>query len=611
LNAILTTAGALAGKELFKKAAIDVYQFIVQQTGRKIKQWNTDRQIEKLYQQIGQVRKVKTIWQIDKAVDLLDFYCDSQVILNDKRCKVSKLSDFKTKDNILIQGIAGQGKSILLRYLCSVELGRGEYIPIFLELRRVSQSYTLKDRIFIAFKSLKLDIDDEIFTALAASGKIVLLLDAFDEVPDDLKSRVLTEIEDLIATKPNIRVIITSRPHQDIRFSNYFNVVVLDNLQGDEYKNVIKKLAHNPVLADTLIEHIANQARHIVDLLCTPLMVTLLVLSYKSYKQLPAKLSDFYDSLFQALLQRHDGTKPGFTRKRSCALDDSQYRQVFETLCILAKRKGQQSFNGEQIYSLSQQALQQCDLQANPSSYIDDIVKITCLVVRDGEEYRFIHKTVQEYYTASYIRKKPESWAVKLYKRLQNNVFKWREELEFLSEIDSYRYNKYLLLPVILNILNLKIADLDRLFEDVELPNNSEFLSSFAIRILRVDNNSEGIYFMNEANILQIYDFLDINYRDIIHNIILGIKRAGPKIREIIKPINMKETVGMIFYSDNKITFLEKDSSFYIGDLEKMGLAHELSSSIRSEYKRTFCKAQEILKSTKDEENSSLLEGLL
>ena len=40
-------------------------------------------------------------------------------------------------------------------------------------------------------------------------------------------------------------------------------------------------------------------------------------------------------------------------------------------------------------------------LIASPQEYLDDIVKITCLIIRDGEEYRFIHKTVQEYYTSS------------------------------------------------------------------------------------------------------------------------------------------------------------------------------------------------------------------
>jgi hypothetical protein len=602
LSAILASAGTLAGKALFKKVVLDVYQFLSTHTNRKIKQWNTERQIENLYQQIGQVRKVKTIWQVDKAVDLIDFYCDSHVILDKNRCIVSKLSDFKTKDNILIQGIAGQGKSILLRYLCSMELTRGEYIPIFLELRRVSQSETLKDRIFTAFESLRLTIDDEIFDALAATGKIVLLLDAFDEVPDDLKSRVLTEIEDLIATKPNIRVIVTSRPHQDIRFSNYFNVVLLDNLHGNEYKNVIKKLAFGQTWSDTLIEHIENQAKHIVDLLCTPLMVTLLVLSYKSYKQLPAKLSDFYDSLFQTLLQRHDGTKPGFTRIRSCAFDDGQYRQVFEALCILAKKTRQQSFSNESIYSLSQQAIQQCTLKASPSSFVDDIVKITCLLLRDGEEHRFIHKTVQEYYTASYIRKKPEAWAVDFYRRIQKGDSSqlWQQEIEFLSEIDSYRYNKYYLLPMIYDLLGIQENDLTVHNGEIESLSALHLSSKLYVGVKWEENNKIGnLHCLHNKGINYIgWKIVMDNIHSIWPALTLSIRRAKTKLRELKDYTNELET--------------EDHASYYlINDLIKMGIAPELSSIISGESLKIFRKGQAIWDSTKNEENPSLLEGLV
>lgn len=130
MNALLSTTATLAGKKLFKKLVIDLYQFLVQQTGRKVKQWNTERQIDKIYRQIGQVRKVKTIWQIDRAVDLMEFYCDSHVMLKKERCKITKLSDFgQSRDNILIQGIAGQGKSIFLRYICSVNSPGGSTFP--------------------------------------------------------------------------------------------------------------------------------------------------------------------------------------------------------------------------------------------------------------------------------------------------------------------------------------------------------------------------------------------------------------------------------------------------------------------------------------------------
>ena len=100
------------------------------------------------------------------------------------------------------------------------------------------------------------------------------------------------------------------------------------------------------------------------------------------------------------------------------------------------RRQGNKLLLGESIYSLSQQALEQYYLKDSPSSFIDDIVKITCLIIRDGEEYRFIHKTVQEYYTASYIKKKPEHWAMEFYNRFMNSDahFAWDQELEFYQK---------------------------------------------------------------------------------------------------------------------------------------------------------------------------------
>ncbi|MCO6436900.1 MAG: NACHT domain-containing protein [Phycisphaerae bacterium] len=265
-----------AGKVLFKKVVGEVYAAISKNAGTKIKQWNTDSKIDKLYSNIAKIRKVKTIWQLDKAVDLNEFYCDSHVEIGQKRTKVHSLADLGPKENFLIQGIAGQGKSILLRYLCCNELALGQYIPLFLELRRIGESHNLRERIFAALKTLKLDLDDALFDILANSGRLLLLLDAFDEVPDKLKNSVLTDIEDLAQDHERLRIIVTSRPNNHIEMSSHFTVVRLSNLKGSEYKTVIHKLSEGEKWADTLIKHIESRARHLKELLCTPLMVTLL-----------------------------------------------------------------------------------------------------------------------------------------------------------------------------------------------------------------------------------------------------------------------------------------------------------------------------------------------
>ncbi|MFH1071640.1 MAG: NACHT domain-containing protein [Candidatus Glassbacteria bacterium] len=607
MSPMVTAGGALVGKELFIKLVLDLYQFIGRKTGQKLKQWNTQRQIESLYKHIGQVRKVKTIWQIDKAVDLADFYCDLHVTLDGKRKKITQLADFETQENVLIQGIAGQGKSILLRYLCSVELSRGEYIPLYLELRKVSAQHGLKDRIYIEFKSLGLDVDDVLFDALADSGKILLLLDAFDEVPDDLKTTVLTAIEDLVASKKKLRVIVTSRPYQNIQMSSHFTVVALDNLRGNEYSEVISKLASGQEWANNLNRHIKTTARHIQDLLCTPLMVTLLVMSFKSYQKLPSKLSDFYDSLFETLLRRHDGTKPGFTRKRGCDLDDSEYRQVFEALCIHAKKTGKQSFNRQSIYKIAQDALKVTNLQAKPSVYIDDIVKITCLLLRDGEEHRFIHKTVQEYYTASFIQKKPELWSRKFYNRMwkSSDYQAWGQELGFLSEIDSYRYNKYYQLPAILAFLGIQEQDLESSEKHIRLPDATSVLNSIVICFTSMNKDTYTIRYilMDDANFLS---HRIVNR--IVHGgskiISLAITRAGSKLP--------KYDFDKLIIGPERTRWLESsDKVVLLSALIKIGVAQEVAAIVKSECEKLFNLAKSIHKSLTVEENPSLLDGLI
>jgi len=82
------------------------------------------------------------------------------------------------------------------------------------------------------------------------------------------------------------------------------------------------------------------------------------------------------------------------------------------------------------------------------SNYIDDIVRITCLLLKDGEEYRFIHKSVQEYYSAAFIAHSAEPIARQFYDYLLLNInylVNWSQEIEFLSEIDRFRVSKYFL----------------------------------------------------------------------------------------------------------------------------------------------------------------------
>lgn len=441
----MLTAGTLLGRQAFKKAVVALEPLVAKKTRVFIQELLNDAKLKDFYERLSQVRNVKTLAQLDKSVDVMDFYCDSHVYIAGKRKKINSVSDFPRDRCILIQGIAGQGKSIFLRYLCSVELMKGDVIALFLELRKINSGESLIEFIIRSLAELDVIVDKTMLNDLLKSGRLLILLDAFDELREDLKRSICVELDGLVARISKLRMVITSRPNSGLEMSSRIVVAKLSDLENQEYQKVIYKIADNLEVAEQLIAQVEAHKGGIKNLLITPLLVTLLVIQFKSYQVLPDQLSGFYESLLQVLLQRHDGVKLGFKRNRNCKLNDYKFRQLFEAFCFQSKSPRFQSLNEVTIRKLSEQAAKKLKIQEDASLFIDDVVDVTCLIVRDGNEYRFIHKSVQEYYAASYIKQLSDVLANELYETLFSAPYGsfFRQELSFLKEIDAYRYYKH------------------------------------------------------------------------------------------------------------------------------------------------------------------------
>ena len=463
-----STIAGVASTKILSNVVDDLYTFLKQRATLNINKRNVQRKLPTLVSRMQNVRLVKTLWQVDTAVDVQSFYCDSHVILpatrnrNRRRRKIDVVSDFGRRRDIAVRGIAGQGKSIFIRHLCIKEFEAGQIIPVFIELRRIQKNETLLNHISRFLDILDLPIDDKLFKILLQSGKFIFFLDGFDEVLEGDKPRILNELENLATASENARFLVTSRPNTAIEMSPFFDVFTLDDLRGKEYQAVIRKLTDSLDYANTLIRTIAAHKANVAELLCNPLLVTLLLISYKSFQKLPERLSDFYESIFYVLLRRHDGTKPGFIRSRRCAINDNQYREVFDALCFESKKAVDFHFNYQQVCELVDKSIHRANLNEDADNYLRDIKDVTCLILEEGGEYRFIHKSVQEYYAACFIRNRPEDSSRRFYSAClvdYSTAQRWQQELGFLAEIDQYRYNKHYLIPLCHKFLNVDNDD--------------------------------------------------------------------------------------------------------------------------------------------------------
>lgn len=469
--------------EPIKKGITDIYEVLKRKSISSVEKWRAEKGIEDLYLQVKAIRSVKTIWQIDKPVDLKDFYVPPHIKVDNERIKISSIDDMPDSNCILIEGIAGQGKSMLMRYLCSQELLEGHRIPIFIELRKLKNNETIFSYVSKYFDILGLQLSHDSFIDLLRDGRLSIYLDGFDEINPDINNRITEEIEHLCLSQKGCKILITSRPLQTIRTLACLDVFQLDKLIKLEYKEVVYKISETREYAESLIKTVDSHTHDIKGILCTPLFVTLLVISYKSYQQIPEQLSDFYDSLFRVLLQRHDGTKPAYVRPRKTKLNDTKFRDGFEIFCYLSKKHKKQSLTNEEALTTARESLQKSSISAESIDFINDISNVTCLIVNEGDEWRFIHKSIQEYFTASHIRNMPEVKAQKVYTELAKRFRQdWATELTFLSEIDEYRYAKYFFIPCVKKIIG-NPSNFDGAPPKVNISQVKAILGSYKIRL--------------------------------------------------------------------------------------------------------------------------------
>ena len=437
----------------------DIYEGAKGVVGGNFKKWRASGYPSKLAKKIAAADKVKTIWSPEKDISLLSIYYPSKVILDAKKKTIKTIDDFNI-NNLVIDGIVGQGKSIFLRYLCLQELtgnGTGR-IPLFLELRTVMPGKTLKDHLLLNLEKLDIDINDEVFDYLMESGKIALLLDGFDELPDNLVSQSISEIEFLVERYPELKVVITSRPDNEIQKSRLFTVVKIAKLEKSDFDDFLKKLSIPPFRRAEIIDALKKSPREVFDLINTPLMLTLLVMVYESEKEIPSELPEFFEKLFHTVFTKHDKLKAGFNRAHHCGLSERKLQELFEAFCFMVLQNGfSRSLTADQFFESFSQALgYTTDCECKQDDFKKDITKVACLMLEEGFDLTtFLHKSICEYYGAGFIKRSSSDIAELFYSAARERYQHWEEVLYFLQKIDPYRSAKYFFIPVNESILEL------------------------------------------------------------------------------------------------------------------------------------------------------------
>ncbi len=460
MSKIVSLGSAIAAKKALENIVDDLYFYSKGNIKRKIGKWKTTKKIDTLYKNIRSIRKVKTIIQLEKEVDLTKFYYPSKVKSGNELLIINEIDDFPYKGNIVLRGIIGQGKSIFFRYLTCRELTKGVAIPLFIELRKLKKELSLIDNILREIDTYGLNVDEELFDFLSSQGKLIIFFDAFDEVADDIRQDVIVDIENLCKKYEKLRIFVSTRPNSGIETSPFFRVFDLSHLIGDEYEAVISKMSHNDEIASKLCKSVEKTG--VASLLNTPLMVALLLFRFRIDQTIPENTKAFYDELFMLMIRRHDKSKGGFMRPRKSEMSDFEMLSSFNAVSFYTRTEKTGVFTSKEFVDYSKKALDMLSLDKRKAEdFCMDVIDNTCLILEEGGECRYIHKSVQEFHAACFVRELPEQSGQTFYMKMLTEWRKWEQELYFLSLIDEYRYVKYFEIPDIVEVtkkLNINIG---------------------------------------------------------------------------------------------------------------------------------------------------------
>lgn len=320
-----------------------------------------------------------------------------------------------------------------------------------------------------------------------------MLMDAFDEIDPALTRLAIDDIETICGKYPDtLQIIITSRPDADIQRSSRFRVCKLAPLGATDHLPFLKKICAEKEQADSLMKVLQSSSTEIRDLLTTPLMLTLLVILYKSLQTVPDTVPKFYEELFDVLFYRHDHSKPGFRRKRFTQLDDSKIKKLFSAFCFYVRLEGLGVLTSAQLNTCVAQANKACNESVDAEKFRDEITKTVCLIQQDGFEYAFIHKSVTQYYAASFVRGSSDEFAAKFYQLAAKPGQSWDLELRFLAQIDTYRYTRLHEMPLLRSIAMALNYSFDLYDESAESRLNDHLSRKISLVMLGIKGEEPG-----------------------------------------------------------------------------------------------------------------------
>jgi hypothetical protein len=436
----------------------------------------------------------------DKFMSTKTFlYRDENIPFYDTFYPISLKNHAKTKQFMLLNellesspcaniiGLAGSGKTMMMRHFFLSCIESHYRIPIYLELRNLN--HFEGDIIQLIEHSIfnnRLSPGRKILERLMGTGKFIFLLDGFDEIFSNKINKVTNDLDDLLDKYPKNSFVISSRAGSGIESMPRFNNFYVQPLNKNELPAFIDKvLGHKEAnLSKSIKDMIKSEdSKNYVSFLTNPLLFSMFILTYNSYPELPKRKSKFYWNVYDTLSTKHDSkTKRGaYQHERRAKLQNDELEEILKWLSYISIFEGYYNFDEQYLTTKLQQIKHQLNYKARTIDLIHDLTVALGILVIDGIYYRFPHKSLQEYFCSRLIQGQTQENSRKIYQSKFNQMVKATKGgtenfWNLCLENDKHNFIQHFLLYYLNRFLELfraddKIENLRRFYKESGLGN--------------------------------------------------------------------------------------------------------------------------------------------
>ncbi|KAB2918746.1 MAG: NACHT domain-containing protein [Bacteroidetes bacterium] len=328
----------------------------------------------------------------------------------------------KKENYITIIGAAGSGKSMLMVNIFHCCIKENFKIPLLIELRNLKyHKLSLSTYIKEVILNNKIKSNDTFLNRSLENGQFVFLLDGYDEISSEEVDKVAYEIEFFVDMFPKNQFVLTTRPGTNAERIKRFNNWIVDSLDNQQIALFITqqvKLMNGTVSKNKILEDVFKvENNQFLHFLKNPLLLSMFIFVYRYNPELPKTKSKFYQNVIDTLFTKHDSITKGDSYLHD--LKSKLSREEIEiTLCWFSYASFFDeffSFDEPYFNDLIKKIKTQLGFKFNDDDFLYDLKVNMSILVQDGLELKFPHRSLQEYFAAALISKQSDEIKQRIY----------------------------------------------------------------------------------------------------------------------------------------------------------------------------------------------------